>query len=125
MVARLLRRIHRCAHELFAALGRGGSCLQLSEYLFHARLRGDGGVVGAWKVERFISLHALETDDNVLQRGTEHMAHVEHARGVGRWHHDGERALGGIREIIRVEIAGFLPHLVDARLGFGGLVWLS
>ena len=56
----------------------------LGEHLDHFGLGGDGGVVGAGHPAGVLALHAGAADEDVLDGVVEHVAHVEHARDVGR-----------------------------------------
>ena len=67
----------------------------LAQRLFHHRLRGDAGVVGAGQPEHFLAVHARLAGEDVLDGVVQHVPHVEHARDVGRRDDDGIGRLGG------------------------------
>ena len=48
------------------------------------------GMVGAGLPQHIAPAHPLEADQDILDGIVERMAHVERARHVGRWDHDGE-----------------------------------
>ena len=71
----------------------------------------------AWSVprlpERVEAAHAVPADQNILQRVVEGMAHVQHARHVGRWDHDAEGVItAGVGP--GLEGPGGFPCLVKA-----------
>ena len=82
------------------------------ELALHHHLGGDAGVIGARLPQRVAPAHALEADQNVLQREGERVAHVQAAGHVGRRHHDGVGL--GVRALTRRKRAVALPPLVMA-----------
>ena len=79
-------------------------------------LRCDGSMVGSRQPQGGISLHPAETDQDILQRFIQRMAHVQLAGDVRRRNHNGVRFFLGIH--FRVEIAALHPEIVDAALHF-------
>ena len=55
-------------------------------------------MIRARQPQRIIPLHPAETDQDILQRFIERMAHVKLPRNVGRRDHD------GVRRLLRVEL---------------------
>ena len=53
--------------------------------------RRDACVVGAGKPQRFVAVHTLKADDNILNGIIEGVSHVQLSRDVGRRHHNRER----------------------------------
>ncbi len=58
---------------------------------FDHGLGGDSGVIGARHPKRFIALHALRANHDVLQRVVQSVAEVQRTGHVGRRDHDRER----------------------------------
>ena len=90
--------------------------LPLHQLAFDDHLRGDAGMIHAWLPEHVLAAHALEADEDVLQRVVERMAHMQRAGDVRRRDDDGER-LGVFRSTCAgAEGVGIFPHLGDPRL---------
>lgn len=53
--------------------------------------RRDACVVGAGKPQRFVAVHTLKADDNILNGIIEGVSHVQLSRDVGGRHHNCER----------------------------------
>ena len=70
--------------------------------------------------ERVEPAHPVPADQDVLQGVVEGMAHVQHARDVGRRDHDAEgftaRRIGA-----GPERTGFVPCVIQTLLGLGGV----
>ena len=65
--------------------------LALHQLALDHHLGGDAGVVHARLPQHVLAAHALEADENVLQRVVERVAHMQRAGDVGRRNDDGER----------------------------------
>ena len=102
------------APEVLLGLALGG------QLALHHDLGGDAGVIGARLPERVEAVHALETDQHVLQREGEGVAHVQRARDVGRRDDDAVGRL--VRGGIDLEIPALLPLRIPALLDGGRLV---
>ena len=106
------------ADELLAPEVLLGEALRAQHLLDHV-LRGDAGVVGAHQPAGVLAQHAVVARQHVLDGVVERVAHVQHARDVGRRDDDGvRRPLGvglGVEEML-VE-----PVLHPARLDGGRL----
>ena len=94
--------------------------LPLGELVGDDDLGGDPGVVGAGLPQDVAPAHALEANEDVLQREGQRMAHVQAAGHVRRRHHDRvgpllARRIGG-------ETAGALPRLVLASFHRAGAI---
>ncbi len=89
----------------------------LGELLLNNVLRGNAGMVGARHPQGLEALHAFETDENVLDRVVERVAHVKNAGHVGRRDHNRILRFGGI--LIGMEMPplhpGGIPFVFDAR----------
>ena len=93
----------------------------LAERLFHHRLRGDAGVVGAGQPEHFLAVHPRLAGEDVLDGVVQDVPHVEHARHVGGRDDDrirrfGRRGVGDEAVVLQPEV---VPLLLD-RLRFVG-----
>ena len=95
----------------------------LTQVFLHLDLGGDSGVVRTGQPQGLISLHPLEANKNILQRGIHGVAHVQLPRDVGGRHHDGKRLFVRVR--LRTEAAAVHPHLVDPGLHLPGIVHLG
>ena len=106
--------------ELLAADLEAADALAL-ELLVHLGLRGDAGVVRAHDPARGAAAHAVVADDGVLDGIVHGVAHVQHARDVGRRDDDGAvaHALGA------PVAAGSDPLVNEPGLGLGGVVGLG
>ncbi len=62
----------------------------LLQFVNDLNLRGDRRMVRSRLPERFISLHPLIADQNVLHGIVQSMSHVQLACDIGRGHHDGK-----------------------------------
>ncbi len=80
--------------ELFAAELVAIEIFFFFEAAFDNGLRGDAGMIGAWHPEGVVALHALEADDDVLQRVVEGVTKMEGAGDVRRRDDDGEGTFG-------------------------------
>ena len=90
--------------------------LALHQLALDDHLRGDAGMVHARLPEHVLAAHALEADEDVLQRVVERVAHVQRAGDVGRRDDDGER-FGVVRRArAGAEGVRLLPDLGDPRL---------
>ena len=105
--------------ELFPAQIVAGKAL-FSQLLFHFRLGGDAGVVGAGQPEGAAALHAAPADQNVLHGVVQGVAHVQLARDVGRRHDDAEGLAVPVH--VAAEIAFVQPFLIPLVLHLFGLV---
>ncbi len=134
--AALLPPLPHALDELLAAQVEPGLLLLL-QLLLHHVLRRDPGVVRARDPARVPSLHAAPARDHVLEGVVERVAHVEHARHVGRRDYDAEgrprvRRLGvedpaafplGVPAALHLLGVEALVHLLRlCRLGHGGSV---
>ena len=70
--------------ELFAAQVAARRLCRSVELALDHHLRGDAGMVGAGLPQHVAPAHALEADQDVLQRVVERVAHVQGAGDVGR-----------------------------------------
>ena len=88
------------------------------EHLFDLKLGRDPCVVLTRLPERVKAAHTVPTDQNILQRVVERMAHVQCARHVRRRDHDGK---GFVARFVRAsrKCACVFPLFVNAGLGFG------
>ena len=93
---------------------RSGIAL-LGQLAFDHHLRGDAGMIGARLPKHAFAAHALETDENILQRIVERMADMQGARDVRRRDDDAETVL---RIRFWLERARLFPSLAPARLHF-------
>ena len=98
--------------------------LPLHQLALDHHLRGDAGMVHARLPQHVLAAHALEADQNVLQRVVERMAHMQRAGDVGRRDDDGE----GLRPLFGAgagrKASGLFPDLGDLRLDGLGVVGL-
>ena len=136
----LARVVHRCAEALVLLDDRGaGRFLPLPDAL-HKRLatevvardaiggelalndhlRGDARMIGTRLPEDVAALHATPTDQQVLHRAVERVAHVQRTRHVGRRQLDAVRLARGIR-VGRKQI-DLLPGGENPALDLRGLV---
>ena len=90
----------------------------LLQQALHHHLRGDAGMVGARLPQHVAPAHALEADENVLDRVVERVAHMQRARHIGRRDHDGVGL--GLRLAARLEEAALLPFGIEPGFDFGG-----
>ena len=74
-------------------MSRRPGCWRSIELALDDHLGGDAGVVGAGLPEHVLAAHALEADQDVLERVVERVADVERAGDVGRRDDDRDRAL--------------------------------
>jgi len=83
-------------------------------------LRCDAGVIGAGQPESRVPLHALASDDHVLDGVVQSVSHVEDTGDVRRWDDDAVRLAVGVH--LRTKGSGILPYRVPARLDLFGLI---
>ena len=108
----------RLAAELASALvAAGGRELALDDHL-----GGDARMVGAGLPQHVEAAHPVETDERVLDRVVEGVAHMQAAGHVGRRQHDAV-GRGGVIAFGR-ERARRFPLGVDAGLDLGGPIGL-
>ncbi len=121
--ARLRGELHHALQKLLASEFLAGIIHPLfDEQLFDFHLRGNGRMVRARHPERFLPAHAMEANEQVLNREHGRMPHVQCPRPVRRRHHDAVRLLPLPGELVRIERTGSLPILVDLVLNRGGVV---
>ena len=94
---------------------------------FHLQLRGDSGMVGARHPQGGNALHAVVADHQVFHADEHGMPEMQFAGHVGRGDRDHKGLLCGVMPrlvgvVDRLEVAVFLPHLVDAFFGFFEIV---
>ena len=102
-------------HEGLTAEVVAGHPLVAQQPLDHV-LHPDARVIGAVDPERVAPLHAAKSDERVLDRAVQRMAHVQRARDVRGRHRDRVRLAGVVR--LRLEGASVEPALQDR--GFDG-----
>ena len=90
----------------------------LRELALDHHLGGDAGMVHARLPQHVLAAHALEADEDVLQRVVERVTHVQRAGDVGRRDDDGEGFRARLGASAGPEGVGLLPALGD--LGFDG-----
>ena len=83
-------------------------------------LRGDAGMVHARLPEHVLAAHALEADQDVLQRVVERMPHMQRAGDVGRRDDDREGLGAGLGAGAGPEGVGLFPEPRDLRLDGSG-----
>ena len=98
--------------------------LALHQLAFDDHLRGDAGVIHAGLPEHVPAAHALEADENVLQRVVQRMAHMQGAGDIGRRNDDGEGLGVRLGAGARPKRVGVLPDSGDLRLDRPGIVIL-
>ena len=87
--------------------------LPLHQLALDDHLRGDAGMVHARLPQHVLAAHALEADQDVLQRVVERVAHVQRAGDVRRRDDDGE-GLGVLRRAgAGAESVGLFPDFGD------------
>ena len=99
--------------------------LLLGELALDHHLRGDAGVIETGLPEHVAAAHAHLTDEDVLKRVVEGVAHVERAGYVRRRDHDGKSCRALLAASAGGERLGVFPGLGDPRFnvrGFEGLV---
>ena len=106
--------------ELFTTQVITAQTLFVAQLLFHFDLGGDAGMVNTGDPQSIEALHPLEADQRILQRCVHGVTHVQLTGNVGRGHHDGEGLL--IFVDFGMEVAAFLPHVVDPRLNLLRLI---
>ena len=104
----------RLATEVVARDAIGG------ELALNDHLRGDARMIGTRLPEDVAALHATPTDQQVLHRAVERVAHVQRPRHVRRRQLDAVRLTRGVW--VRREELGLLPIGEDPALDLGGLV---
>ena len=89
----------------------------VGQLLVDLGLRGDASMVGAEDPARRATLHARVTRAGVLDGVVERMAHVQHARDVGRRDDDGVRMVGVFATAgAAVEVPRLVPCVEQRRL---------
>src|SRR5205823_6383372 len=111
----LLPRPHSL-EECRAAHAAPVGVVLLLEKTLHHHLRRDPGMIGARLPQDIPAAHALEADEDILDRDVERMAHMQRARHIGRRYHDAERLSLG--PATRLEIAARLPRRIEAGFHF-------
>ena len=114
--ARLLFPRPDMRQEFLAAHVAAGFAL-FGEFTLDHHLRGDARMIGAGLPERVEAAHAVPADQHILQRVVEGMAHMQNARNIGRWDHDGIGFCPRLGIGARFETALGLPLRGDACLG--------
>ena len=115
-VAVLLAPLPAGLDELLAADLQARDAL-VGELLVDLRLRGDARMVGAEHPARRTALHARMARARVLDGVVERMAHVQHARDVGRRNDDGVGMVGVLAPpLAALEVARILPCIEQRRL---------
>ena len=110
-VAELVLPVPDALKELLAAKVVTGQTLFLAEVFLDFDLGRDAGVVGARHPQRFVALHALGADEDILKRFVKRMAHMQLAGYVRRRDNDGIGFLVWID--LGMEKAGVHPELVQ------------
>ena len=110
-VAILVLPVPDALEEFLAAEVVTGQALFLAQVLFHLDLGGNTRVVGAGHPQRFITLHTLGTNKDVLQGFVKRMAHVQLAGYVRGRNNDGIGFL--VRVDLGMEKAGVVPEAVQ------------
>ena len=85
-------------------------------------LGSDAGMVHARLPEHVLAAHALEADQDVLQRVVERVPHVQRAGDVRRRDDDGERLGIGLGARTGAECVRVFPELGDFRFDAFGVV---
>ena len=98
--------------------------LPLHQLALDHHLRGDAGMVHARLPQHVLAAHALEADQDVLQRVVERVAHMQRAGDVRRRDDDGEGLGARLGTRAGAEGVRLLPELGDLRLDGGGIVGL-
>ena len=95
LAARLLDKRHNPFHKRLAS--QIEACVSFNgELLFDDILRRDACVIGAGYPQRLVGGHPTPTDQDILHRVVEPMAHMQYRGDVWRWHDDDKGlALGG------------------------------
>src|SRR3989344_8870450 len=91
-----------------------------TENRLHLSLSGDSGMVGARNPESSFPLHPVIANDDILEGVFKGMPQVKSAGYVWRGEDDGKiisltRGDAVSEALIRIEIAGLLPLLIDSR----------
>ena len=82
----------------------------------------DRCVITSGLPEGFIALHPFPSDQRVLQRVVQGMAHMQLSCHIGWRHHNGKRFF--IRINLCVEIVALHPHVINAILDLSWIVRL-
>ena len=115
-VSILLAPLPAFVDERLTANLQAGDAL-VGKLLVNLGLGGDAGMVGAEHPARGTALHARMTRARILNRLVERMAHVQHARDVGRRDDDGEGVVGPLAHAgAAAEIPAIFPCLEQRRL---------
>ena len=83
----------------------------LTQNLFNLDLRSNTGMIHAGNPQSGITLHPLETNQNVLKRRVHRMTHVKLTGNVGRGHYNGKRLF--IRISFGVKVSAVVPELIN------------
>ena len=110
-VAVLVLPVPDALEELLAAEVVTGQALFLAQVLLNLDLGGNARVVGAGHPQRFITLHALGADEDILQGLVERVTHVQLTGHVRRRDNDGIGFL--VRVDLGMEEAGVIPEAVQ------------
>ena len=103
-------------HEGLAADGAAVRLLPFHHPPLDHHLRGDAGVIHARLPEHVLAAHALEADQDVLQRVVERMPHMERAGDVRRRDDDREMLRARLRARPGAEGVRLLPKVTDLGL---------
>jgi hypothetical protein len=122
--ARLDLPLPDAAHELVAAERAAVRLLALHQLALDHHLGGDAGMVGARLPQHVAAAHALEADEDVLQRIVERVTHMQRAGHVRRRDDDGEGPRAGAVRTAGGKRLRLFPQAVDRALDGGWLVGL-
>ena len=122
--ARLDLPLPDAAHELVAAQVAPVRLLAFHQLPLDHHLGGDAGVIGAGLPQHVAAAHALEADEDVLQRVVERVTHMQRAGHVRRRDDDGVRPRAGAIGSSRGKSSGLLPQAVGRALDGSWLIGL-
>ena len=88
--------------------------------LHNLGLGSDGSMVGARHPKGVIPLHPAPTDQDILQRIVQRMAHMQLPGDVGRWDHNGIRSF--IRLYFRVKVVALEPKIINPVFHLFGVI---
>ena len=111
-------------HEGLAAHITTAWKLLLHQLALDDHLRGDAGMVHARLPQHILAAHALEADQNILQRVVERMAHVQGPRHIRRRDDDGEGFRARLGVGAGAKSVSLVPGFGDLRFDGGGIVGL-
>ena len=80
-------------------------------------------MVNTGEPQGVVALHPLKADQAILQRRVHGVAHVQLTGDVWGRHHNGEGLLALV--LLRMEVAAFLPHVIDPGLHLLGFIDLG